>query len=1010
MHPLDTSLELIQNVHDAISRGVDYPDILQVVTDMALAELGEKVTLAAIYEFDPVHDELNLVIASGQPQVDFAQAKALPLVEWSPFGSAFVPDITAESRLAFLREMAPEANLRCGLDVPLRSDTRLYAIFSLYSDQLFTPDEVTRGINFGLVACLAVQAAHLFKLAQMRAAEANALNQIAQAINANLNLEAILDIVASELGRLVPHVRASLALPIEHDPGHLSVRLLKGAGSPDQPVVMSAAAEDDGVGWAYTTGQPYIASDLQADASFAFDRSLRESGVRSYICLPLRQGEQVVGTLNLGGARPYAFGPHNLPILERIGAHLAVAIRNARLFALSQRRIVELDMLNDVGQALSSTLHVEELLQIIYEQTQRVLDADNLAIALYDEAVAELDFAFVMRDGRRQPAMKRKTTGSLTGAIVRSGEPIFLCGDITSQAEALGVKPGGHLPKIWMGVPLIYNNRVLGVLSVQHFSDADAYDRTQLRLLQAIANQAALALQNARLYEAQQRQAADQSARRMVLTAANRSPDLAGMLQLALAEVLGVIGLDAGWVMLCLSGDPDHQADMVVHQGVSEVFVAAEARVVTQCHVCADVLAERKAVSVVTMEACLYISPEIIKQEGLLSHLSIPITHQEQVIGVINVATHDPHAPDITSHIPLLEAIGQEIGAAVTNAHLYQTVQQEQQKLAAILHDTADLVLVLDETQQVILANTAVEQYLNVALDDVVNQPLLALGVPDLAAALRQAQEVATAVVREVALPDGRVLYASVSPVHGVGWVMVMQDITTLKELDRLRTEWVASVSHDLKNPLSVVQLSADMLERESALTARQRDLLARLQTGVSRLRSLVTDVLDLARLEAGSALRRSPVHLEAVAQEMLADVKPLAEERQQVLTADFPADLPPVYGDEAMLKRVIVNLLSNASKYTPDGGQITLALRQEGGAVQVSVSDNGYGIPDEALPYLFDRFYRVPGGVTAVEGTGLGLSIVKTIVEKHGGRIEVASELGVGSTFVFAIPVSQSN
>jgi signal transduction histidine kinase len=280
--------------------------------------------------------------------------------------------------------------------------------------------------------------------------------------------------------------------------------------------------------------------------------------------------------------------------------------------------------------------------------------------------------------------------------------------------------------------------------------------------------------------------------------------------------------------------------------------------------------------------------------------------------------------------------------------------------------------------------------------------------VDDLVYALEEAQKAKEATVHEVNVPAGGTLYASVSPVHGVGWVIVMQDITPLKELDQLRTEWVATVSHDLKNPIAAVQLSAGLLEKAGPLNDMQREILAKLHRGSERMRSLVTDVLDLARLEAGPALPMGTVNPLDFIAETIADVETMASNKSLTLITDLPSALPVVRGDAALLARVMSNLLSNAIKYTPTGGQVTVRAQPQDDMLQIEVTDTGRGIPQEALPHIFDRFYRVSGSEEEAEGTGLGLSIVRSIVEKHGGRIWVESEEGKGSAFAFTVPIEK--
>jgi two-component system phosphate regulon sensor histidine kinase PhoR len=395
----------------------------------------------------------------------------------------------------------------------------------------------------------------------------------------------------------------------------------------------------------------------------------------------------------------------------------------------------------------------------------------------------------------------------------------------------------------------------------------------------------------------------------------------------------------------------------------------------------------------------------LIRGAGVKSLLSAPLSIGGRPIGALNLFS-DEETDAFDEHDVHLTKIYADLAAvAIDNARLYQSVEDERHRFAAILSDTTDAIVVLDQAGQILLFNSAAEDCLG---DLAIGQTIGNLGVDDLVTALNEARSAKDSIIHEVATPGERTLYASISPVHDVGWVIVMQDITTLKELDKLRTQWVAAVSHDLKNPIAAVQLSAGLMEKAGPLNETQKEILAKMQRGSERLRSLVTDVLDLARLEAGPALRLGVVNPVAIIAEAISDIEALAADKGLALMTDLPPNLPPIRGDAALLGQVMANLLSNAIKYTPSGGQVTVRGKPKGDELQIEVIDTGLGIPENSLPHIFDRFYRVPDSEEEVEGTGLGLSIVKSIVEKHGGRILVESKVGQGSTFAFAVPVSQ--
>ncbi len=394
----------------------------------------------------------------------------------------------------------------------------------------------------------------------------------------------------------------------------------------------------------------------------------------------------------------------------------------------------------------------------------------------------------------------------------------------------------------------------------------------------------------------------------------------------------------------------------------------------------------------------------IIRQWGVKSLVSGPLVVGGRPLGALVLFNGDENDAFDENDARLLGIYADLAAVAIDNAQLYQRAEEDRNKLSAVLSDTTDAVVVLDQANRVLLLNPAAARYLDVQAEQVVNQPVEALGVENLVRALAKAQQTQAPVVQEINGPAERSLYVSVSPVREVGWVMVMQDVSSLKELDRLRTEWVTAVSHDLKNPINAITLAVEMLEEMGPLNEEQKEMLQATQRGIDQLTTLVTDVLDLARLEAGPALKLSQVDPKQVIDDALAQVRTLAAEKSLALYTDLPPDLPSVRGDAPLLTRALVNLLSNAVKYTSAGGQVTVSAQSQNGALQFEVHDTGRGIPEEALPHIFERFYRVPGSEDK-EGSGLGLNTVKSIVEKHGGRVSVQSELGLGSSFSFSIP-----
>ena len=244
---------------------------------------------------------------------------------------------------------------------------------------------------------------------------------------------------------------------------------------------------------------------------------------------------------------------------------------------------------------------------------------------------------------------------------------------------------------------------------------------------------------------------------------------------------------------------------------------------------------------------------------------------------------------------------------------------------------------------------------------------------------------------------------------HMVGALAVFDDITALKRLDQLKSEVVSMVAHEIASPLSSVlgQLQTILKGVAGELNEKQRHLISRGAARVEGIINLSKDLLDLAKIEAGTLGDMETVHLEPLLKEAVDINSAKAGEKKQTLELRLDEELPPVQGVERALFEVFMNLVSNAVKYTPDHGRIIVSARPLADGVEVSVADNGFGLTPEEKERVFQRFYRVKNEQTRqIVGTGLGLPIVKKVVEDHQGGIEVQSEPGKGSTFTVRLPL----
>jgi two-component system NtrC family sensor kinase len=344
-----------------------------------------------------------------------------------------------------------------------------------------------------------------------------------------------------------------------------------------------------------------------------------------------------------------------------------------------------------------------------------------------------------------------------------------------------------------------------------------------------------------------------------------------------------------------------------------------------------------------------------------------------------------------------------------TTASLQQRVD-ELQKLDNIVEHIEDGVIILDEKSNLLLINPAARRSFGLWQDDEIKGKSIneVLTHPDVKLLLSQGIDNPLP-HNEINFEDGRVLSAQCTSIPHIGLAITMQDITYLKQIDRLKNEFVHTVSHDLRSPLTAILGYVDLLDRVGPVNDQQREFIHRVQNSVQNITSLVNDLLELGRIEAGFDTQREVVSLDGILRFALETLGGQISEKKLILHVDLPVDMPPVRGNPIRLRQMVDNLIGNAIKYTPEGGEITIAVEVQKDQDILRISDNGPGIPPSDQPHIFEKFYRASNVPKGVGGSGLGLAIVKSIIDNHQGRIWVDSLLGQGTTFTVVLPVFNS-
>lgn len=382
------------------------------------------------------------------------------------------------------------------------------------------------------------------------------------------------------------------------------------------------------------------------------------------------------------------------------------------------------------------------------------------------------------------------------------------------------------------------------------------------------------------------------------------------------------------------------------------------------------------------------------------SAIGLPLVKQEEIIGLLTLTHPAPNA-FTSQHLNVLHPIADQAARAIENASLYTRTQDELAKLNAVINAVQEPILVFDEKDHLLLFNQDASKELGIKekdmgrpADEVILDPgLLAFCN---SAALEKA---------EVTFEDNRVFDCNIEMVDGLGKVVSLYDITTLKQLDALKSEFVSHVSHDLKNPLAIIRGYASMIPE---MPEESEKFAEHILKGTDRMRDLIDNILDIGKIEMGMESEFDVVDIRNVIEEVITVMQHTAMQKKIELKSELAEDNLNITGARIRLIQAVTNLVGNALKFTPEDGIITIGARREDERhLRIYVRDTGPGIPQVLQSKLFQKFSKLGQDSThKFEGHGLGLAIVKAVVEAHHGRVWVESEEGKGAIFIIRIPI----
>ena len=579
-------------------------------------------------------------------------------------------------------------------------------------------------------------------------------------------------------------------------------------------------------------------------------------------------------------------------------------------------------------------------------------------------------------------------------------------------------------------LPLFMGQQVTGmfVLTSLH---PEAFTTSAIRMSAIVGGQAAVAVENARLFDKTQRDLMEKQALLELSRGMAQVLELEEVLHLVVEAPMRTVPR-AQQCMIHLLDEERQALHPAAYAGLQPSDGPGEGKGIPPGEGIVGLAFQKRETVCVGDMVKDPRSPPLSSQGGFRSLLVTPLITGGRSLGTVSVCSQavDAFTPD---DVRLLETMAAQAAVVLENARLYSEVLSKERRMEAVIANMADGLVILDDQDRVLTLNRAAEWMLSLPEEQVLGRRVTGdSGSPHLRtlASLCPGQEPSSpsssaeadpaavrlhATVREVTLDASldRVLRVYTSPVrddegHFWGRVLVLHDVTRERQLDQLKEEFVSSVSHELRTPLQSIKGFVELLRKGKVKDpVVQREFLTRAAQDADRLMALVNDLLDMSRIEAGRLqLELTDVDMSALIAETLQSLEGLAGEKGVSVTYTSSDTPVMVKADRHLLQQVLVNLVGNAIKFTDAHRSIQVMEEVGNRHVMIEVADQGPGIPAEALPRLFEKFYQAESSAKRTgRGTGLGLYISKRIIEAHGGRIDVRSEPGRGSTFFFVLP-----
>lgn len=774
------------------------------------------------------------------------------------------------------------------------------------------------------------------------------------------------------------------------------------------------------------------------------------------VCSPFISSNQLVGFLVLGmPAQKLKYARHEVDFVDELCPISALLIRHLLEKEQVQQQIQQMEIINRLAQGINVTLHFDDLLELIFTQTENILPLTDFWLSTYNPSGQFFSFAIVVEEGERrfdQENVPLNINEYLEKVVLQKAKPLQT-DDYNQTARLHGIPPKYPSLQSWMCVPLLSGKDTLGTISIAHRSIGITYSSKQLQILQAIADQTAAALIKSRLLQTTQIQAQRMAALNEIGRSLTASLELEKILDIVQSQGQQLVPCDQFYALIF--DEPSGDFLSPTSNGLQKTQLDPQ-----------TIEAIRKATQLGQTVVERFEPTD--EGDAIRQLLINPLLIEKRLIGLLLLTRSSKTQPFIQDDQELITTLGHQVSIALANALKYA---QTDQALQSRLNELATL----QQIDRELNASLEIERTLAITLHHAIRQsqaeagaiglirekvfqpihwvgykttpstsyPLDALPFdPSIVDAqltsqstflengqksalfplIREEQVIALLILesyrKDFYPPDTQSFltrlcsHASIALSNAILYSEVQQ-------ANNAKSEFVSLVSHELKTPMTAIKGYADLIAQGAVgqINEVQANFLSTIRANVNRMANLVSDLADISRIEAGKLhLEFEAVSVQDVLQEVIRTVLTQLEEKEQQIIIDLPPDLPSVWCDRNRLIQIYNNLISNAIKYSPPEAKIevhcfeTTNPRQEQAQQRVilsSVHDQGVGISPEDQPKIFQKFFRAEDPkVRENPGTGLGLNITKYLVEIQGGQIWFESQLGAGTTFYFTIPI----